>query len=262
MSTGPILGTSAQLNWNSLGSGVQYEVQWRANANNNSTGDGSCVSNTTSTDNPWTTISNISTNSVTLTGLNISTCYQWKVRVLCTGSNFSNITVFRTTDCIPVALTQQPATSATAVAGTTATASVVATGSSLTYQWYKDGTAPGNIVAGQTSATLTLTNVQFSQAGTYYVQVSNGCSSSVSTGFTLVVTTSGGCVGGFYTVQNGPWSTPATWSCGQVPTSADAVEIRHIVSIPDNYTGLTQKITYTNGGKIVVPTTGKVRVGP
>ncbi|MBD2700829.1 fibronectin type III domain-containing protein [Spirosoma sp. BT702] len=262
LSTNPIAGTSAQLNWNNLGSGVQYEVQWRANLSNAITGDGGCMNNTTSTENPWTTISNISTNNVTLTGLNISTCYQWKVKVLCTGSNFSDPVVFRTTDCIPVAIAQQPATSATVVAGSTATASVSATGSSLTYQWYKDGTAPGNIVAGQTSATLTLSNVQFSQAGTYYVQVSNGCSSTISTGFTLVVTTSAGCVGGFFTVQNGAWNTPATWSCGSVPTSADAVEIRHIVNVPESYTGLSQKITYTNGGKIVIANTGKVRVGP
>ncbi|GAB3991133.1 hypothetical protein GCM10028807_20460 [Spirosoma daeguense] len=263
LSTDPIQGTSAQLNWDNLGSGVQYEVQWRANATNATTGDGGCINNTTSAGNPWSTVSNLSTNNYNLTGLNLSSCYQWRVRVLCEGSTFSNILAFRTTNCAPAIITQQPPTSATFVVGSTASASVVATGSSLMYQWYKDGTSPGNIVAGQTSAVLSLPNVQFGQAGTYYCVVSNGCNSStVSNGFTLVVATSSGCAGGFYTVQDGPWNTPATWSCGAVPTSADAVDIRHIVNVPASYTGLSQKITYSNGGKIVIATTGKVRVGP
>jgi hypothetical protein len=66
-------------------------------------------------------------------------------------------------------LTTQPA-SQTAVAGSSVTFSVTATGSPApTYQWRLDGQA----LAGATNATLTLANVQATQAGNYSVVVSN-----------------------------------------------------------------------------------------
>jgi hypothetical protein len=62
-------------------------------------------------------------------------------------------------------------TNTTVTVGSNATFAVSAGGSPpLTYQWLFNGT---NIIADATSSTLTLTNVQFSQAGTYSVIVSN-----------------------------------------------------------------------------------------
>ncbi|GAB3991135.1 hypothetical protein GCM10028807_20470 [Spirosoma daeguense] len=255
-------GTSAQLNWDDLGGGAQYEVQWRVNGTNVITGDGSCVNNATNNANPWNTVSNISSSNYQLNGLNLSSCYQWRVRVQCNGGPFSDVSAFRTSGCAPVSITQQPPASATVSAGSSTSASVTATGAPpLIYQWFKGGTAPGNILSGQTNATLSLTNVQANDADTYYCLISNDCSSTLSTGFTLTVSV-GGCQSGFYTVQNGAWNVASTWSCGQIPTSADPVDIRHVVSIPASYTGLAQKITYSSGGKISMATTGKVRVGP
>lgn len=259
-----ITGTTAQLNWNDLGSGVQYEVQWRVNTNNNLTGNDGCINNTTSTANPWTTISNVSSNSAVLTGLNLSTCYQWRVRVICDGSIFSNILAFRTTSTPPTcpSITQQPPSTGAVKAGGSISTYLIATGTPpLLYQWYKGGTAAGNLISNQTSATLTFTNAQLSDASTYYCLITNDCGNLVSNGFTLTVNPDT-CPGGFYTVQNGPWGNTSTWSCGQIPTSTDAVEIRHIINIPANYTGLTSNITYTNSGKIVFAETGKVKIGP
>jgi hypothetical protein len=78
----------------------------------------------------------------------------------------------------PVILTQP--VDRTAFVGSTATFSVVAGGSApLAYFWEKDkqdGLGTWDLVAGGTGATLSLTNVQFAQAGTFRVTVSNALS--------------------------------------------------------------------------------------
>ncbi len=65
-------------------------------------------------------------------------------------------------------VTTQPQ-NVTANAGAGASFSVVATGSNLVYQWQKNGTP----IAGQTNASLNLSNVQAADAGGYTVVVSN-----------------------------------------------------------------------------------------
>jgi len=80
-------------------------------------------------------------------------------------------------------ITAQPASTAV-TAGGSASFSVTATGSPApTYQWQKGGTD----LAGATSAALSLTNVQSSDAGTYDVVVSNSSGSVTSASATLTV---------------------------------------------------------------------------
>ena len=77
----------------------------------------------------------------------------------------------------PLAIVTQPQ-SLTVNQGGTASFSVVASGTgSLSYQWIFNTT---NLIAGGTSSTLTLTNVQGTNAGVYAVIVNNG---SVTTSF-------------------------------------------------------------------------------
>jgi hypothetical protein len=79
-------------------------------------------------------------------------------------------------------ITSQPQ-SVTVAAGATANFSVTATGSALAYLWRCNGTN----VPGGTSATLSLVNVQPSQAGSYQVVVSNSGGAVTSTVATLTV---------------------------------------------------------------------------
>ena len=84
---------------------------------------------------------------------------------------------------VPPFITTQP-TNETVVVGGTASFKVVAGGSApLSYQWSFDGT---NLI-GATNATLTLTGVQFSQAGIYEVEITNPYGSTNSTGAVLSV---------------------------------------------------------------------------
>jgi hypothetical protein len=84
----------------------------------------------------------------------------------------------------PPTITTQP-TNQTVVVGGTATFTVQAAGTPpLSYQWNFDG---ANIV-GATNMTLTLTNVQASQAGNYTLLVTNLYGSILSSNAVLTVT--------------------------------------------------------------------------
>jgi hypothetical protein len=81
-------------------------------------------------------------------------------------------------------ITTQPV-SQTVGPGASATFSVTASGTSLTYQWAHGGT---NVPAG-TAATLTLNNVQAADAGSYTVVVTNANGSVTSNPATLTIDT-------------------------------------------------------------------------
>jgi autotransporter-associated beta strand protein len=65
-----------------------------------------------------------------------------------------------------------------------ATLQADAAGTSLSYQWFK---APSTLLSGKTDATLTLSPLQLSDGGNYYVQVSNPVGTSNSPASTLTV---------------------------------------------------------------------------
>lgn len=81
--------------------------------------------------------------------------------------------------------------------GSSASFSVGATGSGLSYQWQFNGA----IMAGATSATLAVTNVQPAQAGIYTVVVTSGSSSTRASAI-LGVTTASKLVGAGTETQN------------------------------------------------------------
>jgi len=82
---------------------------------------------------------------------------------------------------IPVITTQPHSISAPS--GSSATFSVVASGSSLTYQWFKDSAE----ISGATSASYNIASVGSSAAGTYFVRITNTAGSVDSNFATLTV---------------------------------------------------------------------------
>ncbi len=83
----------------------------------------------------------------------------------------------------PPQITGQPQ-GRTVVAGASTSFTVGATGTSLSYQWLKNGAA----ISGATSATYTIASVATGDAGTYSVIVSNALGSVTSGGAVLTVT--------------------------------------------------------------------------
>ena len=75
--------------------------------------------------------------------------------------------------------------------GSNVSFSVSASGASLTYQWYKDG----SIVPGAVASTYSVGGVDATDIGSYYAVVSNVGGSTASNVATLKVTGSGGLDG-------------------------------------------------------------------
>jgi hypothetical protein len=82
----------------------------------------------------------------------------------------------------PPVITAQPANAAV-VAGNTTNFTVAASGNNLVFQWFYNGKS----IPGAAGATLNLTNVQFSQAGTYNVVVLSGGGIALSSNAQLTI---------------------------------------------------------------------------
>ncbi len=108
------------------------------------------------------------------------------------GAVVSNVATFMLGVTNPT-ITTQP-TGLTVAAGASFTLNVVASGNSLTYQWYINGTS----LPGATSSSLTISNAQAANAGSYTVLVSNsaGAVSSGSAPVTVTAVASSGGGGG------------------------------------------------------------------
>ncbi|QHV97551.1 hypothetical protein [Spirosoma endbachense] len=52
------------------------------------------------------------------------------------------------------------------------------------------------------------------------------------------------CTGEIYSVHDGNWNDPSTWSCGQIPTSTDIVHVKHEVVLPQNVVAAARRIIY------------------
>jgi hypothetical protein len=85
--------------------------------------------------------------------------------------------------CVEAAFTTQPQ-SQTALVGSNVTFAVTASGPALSYQWLFNGT---NVLAGATSSTLSLINVDSSQSGNYSVIASNSAGAVFSQPAALAV---------------------------------------------------------------------------
>jgi hypothetical protein len=99
----------------------------------------------------------------------------------CAGGSDSGTTVVAPT------IATQPA-SRTVVAGFSTTLTVVASGSDLQYQWFKDSGA----ISGATGSSFTITNAEAADAGDYYVVVSNSAGTVTSSAAVVTVDTSTG----------------------------------------------------------------------
>ncbi|HLX71487.1 MAG TPA: immunoglobulin domain-containing protein, partial [Verrucomicrobiae bacterium] len=113
-------------------------------------------------------------HSLTLSGVTTANAGDYDVLVT-NADGFAISTQAVLTVIVPPSFVTQP-TSITNNAGTTATFSVTANGTALTYQWFKNGTnslSDGGNVSGSATATLTLSNVLGGDAGTYSVTIAN-----------------------------------------------------------------------------------------
>jgi hypothetical protein len=156
---------------------------------------------------------------------------------------------------VPPAISAQPANLALNL-GQTANFGVTAGGTSpLSYQWYYNTNTP---MGGQTNSTLTLTNVQLTNAGKYSVTVTNLYGSTNSTFATLTVTntplafpeaegygkyTVGGRGGAVYEVTNLNATGAGSLGAALSASGARMVVLRVAGTIEGNFSINNDKIT-------------------
>ncbi len=124
----------------------------------------------------------------------------------------------------PAAIAAQPVAPAATCSGSgTQTLSVSATGSGLTYSWRKGSVAVTNssIIGGQGTATLTLTNPEVVQAGSYDVVITATCNTVTSNAVSVTVNRDGYWTGSVST----DWNNINNWECGQLPDATTDVTI-------------------------------------
>jgi hypothetical protein len=179
--------------------------------------------------------------TLALTNVQTANAGTYSVKATNSVSTVSSNNATLTVNTAP-AFTTQPATQ-TVTPGSNVTFTTVATGSPTpTFQWYKDNVA----ISGQTAATLSLTNVQAANAGSYTVLAINsvspsGVSSSAAT-LTLSQTITFGVLSS-KTFGDLPFTVSATASSGLTPTFS-------IFSGPATISGST--VTITGVGTVVV----------
>jgi hypothetical protein len=150
-------GANVSFSVTATGTGLTY--QWRKGTTNLSD-----VGN----------ISGATTSTLTLTGVLTSDAGNYNVMVSgaspCAALTSTNATLV-VNDA--VVITSQPAATQTVCSGANVSFSVTATGTGLTYQWRKGTTnlSNGGNISGATTATLTLTGVLTSDAGSYNVVI-------------------------------------------------------------------------------------------
>lgn len=132
-----------------------------------------------------TLLPNATSATLTLNNVQVANAGAYSVVV----SNFvstitsSNAVLSVNTNPVPPSFTSQPA-SLVVLAGGTAVFNATVFGTvPITYQWDKDGTP----IPGATSSTLTLTNIQSTDAGNYTLTASNSVGGAVSSPATLSV---------------------------------------------------------------------------
>ncbi|WP_293692160.1 MULTISPECIES: PQQ-dependent sugar dehydrogenase [unclassified Spirosoma] len=54
-----------------------------------------------------------------------------------------------------------------------------------------------------------------------------------------------------YTIANGSWNDPNTWSCACIPPAQSRIRIAHHVTIPNAYTAIASYILYDPSGQII-----------
>jgi hypothetical protein len=120
-------------------------------------------------------------NSLLLNSLTTSDTASYSCKVT-SGDLTRSCSAFSLTVLNAPSVVQSPSNSVT-TEGDSTTLSVVAEGSDLSYQWFRDGAA----VSGATSSALSLSGVSLSDAGSYYCVISNAVGSQTSGSASLSV---------------------------------------------------------------------------
>ncbi|MBD2702666.1 fibronectin type III domain-containing protein [Spirosoma sp. BT702] len=245
--------TAATLNWELIGGNVTYNIQYRKSGTTN-----------------WTTINNVTSASYIVTNLTANTTYEWQLATICS-------------DGITIGYSQGANFTTYACDKPSVNAATNITTNSAQLNWYfsypsADTRFQARYRAVGATDWITLDNLMstsslgytiingLASGTTYEWQIRTICSASESSDFTTISTsysrfqTLTPCPI-MYTIQTGLWNDPSTWSCNRIPTSDDAVQIKHAVIIPASYIANARRINYDAGKAVKYGTDARLKTG-
>ncbi|MEA5024114.1 hypothetical protein SDC9_09219 [bioreactor metagenome] len=212
-------------------------------------------------------ITGATSSTLTITDADESDAGSYTCYVSNAAGNVTSNAATLTVNPAPVApaITGQP-NNQIVTAGQTATFTVTATGTApLSHQWKKDGTD----ITGATASTLTITDAQASDAGSYTCYVSNAAGNITSNAATLTVNQPGSLV---LTAAPGNQHVTLTWN--DIPEAAgysvfkDNALLETVTGSAISVTGLTNGTTYNfevkalDSNAVVIAASGQVSATP
>ncbi|MBD2702665.1 fibronectin type III domain-containing protein [Spirosoma sp. BT702] len=242
--------TSAYLYWDAVGPGATYEARYRL----------------AGTPNNWTTITNINSTTVTLTGLSSNSAYDWEVRTICgntSSSNFSSTRTFYTPGCtVPTNLLTTNLTTTSAQLNWSFAAANADTRYQARYRALgaTDWISLDNLTSSNGAGYTVLNGLSSGTA--YEWQIRTLCSVGESSSFSGSVTFSTPVpCSGMYTLKSGSWSDVTVWSCNRLPVGSDVVELKHVVNLPAGYVGTAQRLQFFPGITLTYGADARLRLG-
>ncbi len=212
-------------------------------------------------------ITGATASTLTITDADESDAGSYTCYVSNAAGNVTSNAATLTVNPVPVApaITGQP-NNQIVTAGQTATFTVTATGTApLSHQWKKDGTD----IPGATASTLTITDADESDAGSYTCYVSNAAGNITSNTATLTVNQPGALV---LTAAPGNQQVTLTWN--DIPEAAgysvfkDNALLETVTGSAISVTGLTNGTTYhfevkaLDSNSVVIAASGQVSATP
>ena len=227
-----VTGTTATFSATASGS-TPLSYQWRLNTTNLTNGG---------------RVSGVTTGTLTISNVQPADAGGYTL-VVTNGAGAAISAVAVLTVMMPPGITTQPQ-SRTNLTGTTATFSATASGSTpLSYQWRLNTTnlTNGSQLSGVTTGTLTISNVQTADAGSYTLVVTNGAGAAISAVAVL-------------TVMMPPGITTQPQSRTNLTGTTATFSATASGSTPLSYQWRLNATNLTNGGRVSGVTTGTLTI--
>lgn len=236
--------TSISIWWGGPETGTSYTIRWGRSMFSQS----------------WSGSATVNTNRYTIKGLSPFKTYAIEVKFDCSGSQPFYLTTDTNTECGFF----KPANTISSLSSTslamTLSDSAIGFDTKIYYLSLNRSRSDAQPISIKKAPTASISGLTPNDM--YLVQLlpdRSGCQELQSIVYVLPPSLTRSAT--IYSVANGNWDNPDTWSARRIPDKTDTVGIRHTVTIPDNTTGTAEYILYYKAGRIIQKSGARLQTG-